>query len=126
MPSLQGKDKEMDKELQEYYENLLELFASKGWKQFLEDIGDNLEMLGNITTITDGNQFWYRKGQVEAIQRILSYEETIVNSYEDFQREAAWRGFMNLSVQRVTTLRLMWTRNTAQSAAEFVTTQLLV
>jgi len=79
----------MDKELQEYYENLLELFASKGWKQFLEDIGDNLEMLGNITTITDGNQFWYRKGQVEAIQRILSYEETIVNSYEDFQREAA-------------------------------------
>ena len=89
MLSLQGKDKEMDKELQEYYENLLELFASPGWKQFLEDIGDNLEMLGNITTITDGNQFWFRKGQVEAIQRILSYEETIVNSYEDFQREAA-------------------------------------
>jgi hypothetical protein len=89
MPSLQGKDKEMDRELQDYYENLLELFASPGWKQFLEDIGDNLEMLGDITTITDGTQFWYRKGQVEAIQRILSYEETIVNSYEDFQREAA-------------------------------------
>ena len=79
----------MDRELQDYYENLLELFSTQGWKQFLEDIGDNLEMLGDITTIADGNQFWYRKGQVEAIQRILSYQGAIVNSYEDFQREAA-------------------------------------
>jgi len=30
---------DMDRELQEYYENLLELFSTKGWKQFLEDIG---------------------------------------------------------------------------------------
>lgn len=79
----------MEPELREYYDNLLELFSTPGWKQFLEDIGDNLEIIGDISTITDGNQFWFRKGQVEAIQRILSYEETIVNSYEDFQREAA-------------------------------------
>jgi hypothetical protein len=80
---------DMDRELQEYYENLLELFSTKGWKQFLEDIGDNLEVLGDISTIPDSNQFWFRKGQVEAVQRVLSYEEAIVNSYDDFQRQAA-------------------------------------
>lgn len=79
----------MDRELQEYYEKLLELFSTEGWKQFMEDIGDNLEILGDITTIPDENQFWFRKGQVEAVQRVLSYEQSIVNSYEDFQKEAA-------------------------------------
>ena len=79
----------MDRELQEYYENLLELFSTKGWKQFLEDIGDNLEVLGDISTIPDSTQFWFRKGQVEAVQRVLAYEEAIVNSYDDFQRQVA-------------------------------------
>jgi len=46
-------------------------------------------MLGDISTIPDSNQFWFRKGQVEAVQRVLSYEEAIVNSYDDFQRQAA-------------------------------------
>lgn len=73
----------MDRDLQEYYENLLELFSTSGWKQFLEDIGDNLEILGDITTIPDEKQFWFRRGQVEAIQRVLAYEESILAGYEE-------------------------------------------
>jgi len=73
----------MDRDLQEYYESLLELFSTSGWKQFLEDIGDNLEILGDITTIPDGKQFWFRRGQVEAIQRVLAYEESILAGYEE-------------------------------------------
>jgi len=77
----------MDKELQDYYENLLDLFATKGWKQYIEDISDNKEILEDITTINDEKQFWYRRGQLEAIHRILAYESTIKNSYEDFERD---------------------------------------
>jgi len=77
----------MDKELQVYYENLLDLFTRDGWKQFIEDIQDNADILADITTIPDEKQFWYRRGQLEAIQRILSYESTIKNSYEDFERD---------------------------------------
>ena len=77
----------MDKELQDYYETLLDLFASKGWKQYIEDISDNMEILQDITTIPDEKQFWFRRGQIEAISRILSYESTIKNSYEDFERD---------------------------------------
>jgi hypothetical protein len=73
----------MDRDLQEYYESLLELFSTSGWKQFLEDIGDNLEILGDITTIPDEKQFWFRRGQVEAIQRVLAYEESILAGYEE-------------------------------------------
>ena len=73
----------MDRDIQEYYEKLLELFSTSGWKQFLEDIGDNLEILGDITTIPDEKQFWFRRGQVEAIQRVLAYEESILAGYEE-------------------------------------------
>lgn len=78
----------MDKELTTYYENLLDLFTRDGWKQFVEDIQDNAEILSDITTISDEKQFWFRRGQIEAVQRILSYESSIKNSYEDFEREA--------------------------------------
>ena len=78
----------MDKELTTYYENLLDLFTRDGWKQFVEDIQDNADILADITTISDEKQFWFRRGQIEAVQRILSYESSIKNSYEDFEREA--------------------------------------
>lgn len=74
----------MTKELQDYYENLLELFSTKGWKQFQEDISDNLDLISDITTIPDEKQFWFRRGQIEAVRLILNYEDTIKNSYEDF------------------------------------------
>lgn len=79
----------MDEELTKYYENLLTLFATEGWKQFQEDISDNMEILQDITTIPDEKQFWFRRGQIEAVQRILNYEDAIVNSYEDFQNAQA-------------------------------------
>ena len=78
----------MDKELQQYYENLLDLFTREGWKQFIEDIQDNAEILRDINTIPDEKQFWFRRGQLEAVDRILSYESTIKNSYEDFERDS--------------------------------------
>ena len=78
----------MDKELQRYYENLLDLFTRDGWKQFIEDIQDNAEVLRDINTINDDKQFWFRRGQLEVVERILSYKVTIKNSYEDFERDS--------------------------------------
>ena len=77
----------MNKELQDYYENLLHLFTQDGWKDFIEDIKGNADVLGDILTISDEKQLWYRRGQHEAVNRILSYESTIKNSYEDASEE---------------------------------------
>jgi len=77
-----------EKDLQDYYENLLDLFATKGWKQYVEDLSDNMEMLQDITTIPDEKQFWHRRGQLEAVTRILQYESSIKNSYDDFMKDS--------------------------------------
>jgi len=73
----------MNRELQDYYENLLQLFTQDGWKEFIEDIKGNADVLGDIMTITDEKQLWYRRGQLETVNRILAYESTIKNNYED-------------------------------------------
>ena len=78
----------MDKELQKYYETLLDLFAHEGWKLFVEDIQDNADFLNNILTIKDEQDFWYRRGQLEAALRILAYESTIKDSYDDFVEDS--------------------------------------
>jgi len=77
-----------DFELQTYYENLLELFTTEGWKQFIEDISDNVEVLQDINTISDDKQFWFRRGQLEVAQRILNFESSIKNSYDDFVKDS--------------------------------------
>lgn len=74
----------MDKELQEYYEDLLDLFAHKGWKHFVEDIQENSKVLSDILTVKDEQDFWYRRGQLEATLRILSYENAIKDGYEEY------------------------------------------
>jgi hypothetical protein len=77
----------MDKELTRYYEELLDLFTREGWKSFIEDTKDSADLLSDITTISDEKQFWYRRGQLEMANRILSFEQSIKDSYEDFERD---------------------------------------
>ena len=77
----------MDKELTRYDEELLDLFTREGWKSFIEDTKDSVDLLSDITTISDEKQFWYRRGQLEMANRILSFEQSIKDSYEDFERD---------------------------------------
>lgn len=72
----------MDKELQEYYEKLLDLFTHDGWKLFIEDAEGSKALINDLSTIKDEQTFWQRRGQLEFIQRVLSFEDTIKDSYE--------------------------------------------
>lgn len=73
----------MDPKLQEYYESLLNLFATDGWKKFQEDMRNSLENLNNIQTVNSAEEFWLRKGQVDTLSFIVNYENAAVAAYED-------------------------------------------
>ena len=77
----------MDKDLQEYYESLLELFSTVGWKNFIEDLEAQAPSLEQIRTIDSEKDLWLRKGQIDILDRVLGYEETIKNSYEELTHE---------------------------------------
>jgi hypothetical protein len=73
----------MDKELQEYYEHYFDLFASKGWKQFIEDMESNREALSDMMTVKDANELFFRKGQLHVLNTMLNFKETIEAAYEE-------------------------------------------
>jgi uncharacterized protein YutE (UPF0331/DUF86 family) len=73
----------MDKELQEYYESLLDLFVHKGWDIYQEDLKRSLDNLSDIRNTSDANMFWFRKGQVEVLETLLGYRNAIEASYAE-------------------------------------------
>ena len=75
-----------DKELQKYFESLVDMFATDGWKMFIEDVTANRETLADVYTINDGNQLFFRRGQLETVDRIINFETTIRNAFEEFER----------------------------------------
>ena len=66
----------------EYYDNLISLFSTQGWKLYLEDLEDNLKGLQDVSTIPSSEQFWQRKGQVELLTRLIGYQPLIEQHYE--------------------------------------------
>ena len=72
-----------DKELEIYYENYYDLFASKGWKQFIEDIEENRSFMSDITTIKDANDLYFRKGSLDILDRVLNLQNGIENAHKE-------------------------------------------
>ena len=75
----------MDKELEKYYENYFDLFASQGWKQFIEDIEENRTLVSDIHQIKDANDLYYRKGQLNALEKIVNLQDTIERTWKEVQ-----------------------------------------
>jgi hypothetical protein len=73
----------MDKELEQYFENYYDLFASKGWKQFIEDIEGNRTLMSDITSIKDANDLYYRKGCLDILDRVLNLQTGIENAHKE-------------------------------------------
>lgn len=79
----------MDKDTEQYYNNYWDLFASEGWKQFIEDIEENRTLMSDLMAVKDANDLFYRKGQLEILNRIVSLKELLERSYKEAQDESS-------------------------------------
>lgn len=75
----------MDKELQKYYDDRFSMFVTPGWKDLLEDLESMLEQYEDITKIGDEQTLWYRKGQVDILQYLLSLKAITEKTFEELQ-----------------------------------------
>jgi len=78
-----------DPELQKYFESLLDTFVSEGWRFLLEDFTGAEESIRDIIQCKDDKDLYYRKGQLDVIGRLLAFETSIKNSYEDFLNDSS-------------------------------------
>lgn len=76
------------KELEEYYGSLLEMFKSKGWNYFVEDLSEARETLTveNIATLED---LHFARGKLDLIGRIENLSEQIAMLRDELNEDAA-------------------------------------
>lgn len=77
----------MDKDTEKYFETYFDLFASQGWKQFIEDIEENRTLVSDIQQIKDANDLYYRKGQLNALEKIVNLQDTIERTWKEVQSQ---------------------------------------
>lgn len=77
----------MDKELQQYYEERFSLMTTKGWNDLIEDV-DKLKLsVADITTVKNGDDLQFRKGQLDIINWILTLKQVSESAYQGLKDE---------------------------------------
>lgn len=61
-----------DRNLQKYYEDLLAMYASPGWKHFTEDLAKIKTVANTLAGIESMEHLFFRKGQVDIIDKIVA------------------------------------------------------
>lgn len=78
----------MDRELEAYFDNYIELFNTEGFKQLVDELKQNTAQLSDIQSVKDSEELFFRKGQVTALTMIINLESTIVAAREQAEAEA--------------------------------------
>ena len=72
-----------DKELQTYYEEGFDCFASKGWTFFIEDMEILKKAIDDLESVDDIQNLYYRKGQLDILRIILNRKKDFDNAWQE-------------------------------------------
>jgi hypothetical protein len=75
----------MDQKLQKYYEDQFSMFASPGWKEVINKIDELFDHYNDIEHCTDEKMFQFRKGQLDILRWLSTWEETVKETYEGLE-----------------------------------------
>lgn len=73
--------------LQKYYEESFNMMATQGWADLLEDLNKLKDSLNNLSLVTDTQDLFFRKGQIDILDLILKRKDTCEQVYQELQNE---------------------------------------
>lgn len=73
----------MDTELQKYYEGQFALMATPGWAELMEDLQKFRTSINELSTVTDEQQLFFRKGQIDILDLVLTRKQACEKAYEE-------------------------------------------
>ncbi len=79
----------MERTDRDYFENYYEMFATKGWKQFMEDMREGNEEARNKAFNGGEENFLLIKGGMEITNRLLTFETRIRSTYDLIEEDDA-------------------------------------
>lgn len=75
----------MDKELQKYYEETFSTMSTKGWEYLIEDFEEIKASLNDLSTVTDTQSLYFRKGQLDILELVLGRKAVCEKVFEELQ-----------------------------------------
>jgi hypothetical protein len=73
----------MDVKLQRYYEDRFDLFSTAGWADLMEDAQKMFDAYNKVINVSDANNLFYKKGQLDILEWLLTLKEVSEKAYED-------------------------------------------
>lgn len=67
----------MDKELEEYYRNMTDLFRMEGWKQLMAEFTESANQLNNVLLVNNTEELFEKKGKLKVLYDLLYLENSI-------------------------------------------------
>ena len=77
----------MAPDLQKYYEESFNMMSTQGWADLLEDLNKLKDSLNNLSLVTDTQDLFFRKGQIDILDLILKRKDTCEQVYEELENE---------------------------------------
>ena len=83
----------MNKVLQKYYENRLDMTSSEAWKDLMSDVEAMLKATDNLSGVTADN-LRFKQGEVSIMRWMLSLADISEKAYEQLKDDDAYfKGF---------------------------------
>ena len=79
----------MDKQLEKYYEERFSTMATQGWKDFIEDTTNIFNAVNKVAPIQNEHDLFFRKGQLDILQWVISLKESSEQAYEALQVDSS-------------------------------------
>ena len=77
----------IDQELEKYYNNNREMFATDGWKTLMQDLMNNASVINSVESAKDNEDLFFRKGQLAVIANMLNLETQLNAAEEQIEQE---------------------------------------
>lgn len=75
----------MAPDLQRYYEETFNTMSTKGWDFLIEDFEEIKASLNDLSTVTDTQTLYFRKGQLDILELVLGRKAVCEKVFEDLQ-----------------------------------------
>ncbi len=75
----------MAPDLQKYYEETFNTMSTKGWEFLIEDFEEIKASLNDLSTVTDTQTLYFRKGQLDILELVLGRKAVCEKVYEELQ-----------------------------------------
>ncbi len=63
------------------------MMATQGWTDLMEDLNKLKDSFNNLSQVTDTQELFFRKGQLDILDLILKRKDTCEQVYEELENE---------------------------------------